>query len=160
MDRTHKNRVWRAWYETKKTDPNFIARRRAYHRQRRQMPAVALRLKEHARKHRERHRVAWLALHAVTRCKRTGMEFDREFLREVGKQKPLNCPCCGIRINYRVSGTTKHPIPDGPSLDRVDTTRGYVRGNVEVICWRCNALKRDSTLSELKAIVAYMEARL
>ena len=49
---------------------------------------------------------------------------------------------------------------DGPSLDRIDSTRGYTLDNVAVICGRCNRLKSDASLSELKLLVAYVEREL
>jgi hypothetical protein len=33
---------------------------------------------------------------------------------------------------------------------------GYVRGNVEVISWRANSLKRDGTLDEMEKLVMWM----
>ena len=43
-----------------------------------------------------------------------------------------------------------------PSLDRIDNTKGYIKGNVKVISWRANAIKKDATLEELKALVNYL----
>lgn len=88
------------------------------------------------------------------------MPFDRDFLIELSAQRPLQCPCCSVTLSYAVTHSTKSPKFDGPSLDRIDTTMGYLRGNVAIICWRCNALKRDGVLREFEAIVAYMRARL
>lgn len=50
------------------------------------------------------------------------------------------------------------PAPDSPSLDRVIPELGYVPGNVIVISWRANNLKRDATIEELEAVIAYMRA--
>jgi hypothetical protein len=47
--------------------------------------------------------------------------------------------------------------PNSPSLDRIDNTKGYVPGNVWVISWRANDLKRNATLEELKLLVAALE---
>jgi len=160
MTRSYDGPAWRRWYATRKNDPAYVAKRRAYHAARRQRPDVQSKLKENARAYRERYRLPRLAYGVVQRCKRTGIECDRDFLLELVKSKPVRCPCCKRKINYKISNTVFYPIPDGPSLDRIDATKGYIRGNVAIICWRCNALKRDATLSELKKIVAYMEARL
>lgn len=46
-----------------------------------------------------------------------------------------------------------------PSLDRLDSTRGYVRGNVAVISWRANKLKNSARVEELERIAAWMRAR-
>jgi hypothetical protein len=40
-----------------------------------------------------------------------------------------------------------------PSLDRKNSSEGYVPGNVWVISWRANDLKRDGTLAEFRAMV-------
>jgi hypothetical protein len=40
-----------------------------------------------------------------------------------------------------------------PSIDRVDTSKGYYRANVVVACHRCNAIKNDASLEELERIV-------
>jgi hypothetical protein len=42
-----------------------------------------------------------------------------------------------------------------PTLDRIHNYLGYIRGNVEVISWRANHLKSDSTLDELRKMVRY-----
>jgi len=44
-----------------------------------------------------------------------------------------------------------------PSVDRIDPTKGYIKGNVEVISWRANHLKNNATVEELEAIVNYMK---
>lgn len=37
---------------------------------------------------------------------------------------------------------------------------GYVKGNVRVISYRANALKRDASVQELEAVVLYMKGLL
>lgn len=56
---------------------------------------------------------------------------------------PDLCPVLGIPM-------------ESASLDRFDNRLGYVKGNVRVISTRANELKRDATLEEMQAIVAYM----
>jgi hypothetical protein len=46
------------------------------------------------------------------------------------------------------------------SLDRIEPRHGYVRGNIGVLCYRCNNLKRDGMLDEFEAISAYMRRAL
>lgn len=46
---------------------------------------------------------------------------------------------------------------NSPSLDRMIPALGYVASNVRVISYRANAIKRDATLDELRALVAYVE---
>ena len=46
------------------------------------------------------------------------------------------------------------------TFDRVDNDRGYVKGNVELICRLANRLKNKNTLSQLKLFVAYIERHI
>jgi len=45
--------------------------------------------------------------------------------------------------------------PNSPSLDRIDNSKGYVKGNVIVVSWRYNSLKKDGTPAELVAVALF-----
>ena len=84
------------------------------------------------------------------------MSFDIE---EKDVVIPEYCPVLGIKLESGV-GKGKWFLDASPSIDRIDPTKGYTKGNVQVISWRANALKRDGTIAEMRAIVAYMERHL
>jgi hypothetical protein len=44
-----------------------------------------------------------------------------------------------------------------PALDRVDPSKGYVKGNVRYISARANRIKYDASVEELKQVLAYVE---
>ena len=46
---------------------------------------------------------------------------------------------------------------ESPSLDRIDSSKGYTKGNVWVISNRANTLKNDATLTELKTLVENLQ---
>ena len=69
---------------------------------------------------------------------------------------PENCPCCGV-VLARFSGQSS--FGPQPSIDRLDSARGYEPDNVAIICWRCNSIKRDATADELERIAAWMRAQ-
>ena len=85
---------------------------------------------------------------AKKRATDKGLEFDLELSDIV---IPATCPVLGIkleRLDKRHAGS--------PSLDRIDNTKGYVKGNVRVISWRANAIKKDATVEEIRCILHYM----
>jgi len=63
---------------------------------------------------------------------------------------PAHCPLLGIEI---IPGATREQLPQAPSLDRIDSSLGYVPGNVWVISHRANRMKTDATIEELELIL-------
>lgn len=87
------------------------------------------------------------------RCIKRGIPFD---MRQEDLVVPEVCPVLGIPL---VVG--KGSFSDNsPSVDRLVPSLGYVTGNVRIISYRANAIKRDATLEELEAIVAYLRREL
>lgn len=64
------------------------------------------------------------------------------------------CPILNIPINYYSIGGRKS---DTASFDRVDTTKGYVKGNVRIISNRANMIKSDLTLEQIIRLVKYVQ---
>lgn len=64
---------------------------------------------------------------------------------------PEKCPVLGIRL-WRMKGErTNHT----PSLDRIDSSKGYIKGNIVVVSWRANLLKRDATSKEIRRLADF-----
>lgn len=63
---------------------------------------------------------------------------------------PEFCPLLGTRLE-RGAGKAS---PSSPSLDKVRPEFGYVPGNVWVISYRANELKRNASLLELQTLAA------
>ena len=95
-----------------------------------------------------------LARAAVWRARQVGREYDKDYLFELAATQPDLCACCSKTFNY-ASGRGKN-VRDSPSLDRIDSSKGYVRNNVIIICHKCNATKSDATIEYLMTIVNYM----
>jgi len=68
---------------------------------------------------------------------------------------PKNCPHCGIELRKYIG--EKRRGPDAYSIDRIDSSRGYVKGNIQVVCWRANHLKSDGTLEEFEKLVDWLK---
>ena len=48
--------------------------------------------------------------------------------------------------------------PNKPSIDRIDSSRGYTKDNVVIVSWRVNDLKADASIKELKLIYEYYKS--
>lgn len=87
---------------------------------------------------------------AKTRAKARGLEFD--LTEQDILPLPERCPVLGIYIEYGGDRQNNH---NAASLDRIDNTKGYMRGNVIVVSLRANHLKRDATSDELRQLADY-----
>ena len=64
---------------------------------------------------------------------------------------PEICPVLGIPI---ISNDGKSaPTDNSPSVDRIDSTKGYIKGNIRIISNRANRIKSDATVDELRKIL-------
>ena len=89
---------------------------------------------------------------AKKRALKKGFDFDLE----VGDipEIPKTCPVLGIEIK---SNTTHKPLDSSPSLDRIDSKNGYIKGNVQIISNRANRIKSDATIDELQKIINFLK---
>lgn len=65
---------------------------------------------------------------------------------------PNFCPVLGIPLKPTVGRCSAN----SPTVDRIDSSKGYVRGNVCVISFRANTIKPDATAEELDAVARYV----
>ncbi len=61
---------------------------------------------------------------------------------------PEYCPLLGIKLD--TSSGSKQDT--SPSVDRIDSSKGYTRENVWIISQRANRIKNNSTIEELRMI--------
>lgn len=87
---------------------------------------------------------------AQARAKVLGLQFD---LHKEDIKIPEICPILQVPIG---PPRTKY----APSLDRIDNTKDYVRGNVRVISKAANVLKGGVTIPLAHRLIAYMEGRI
>lgn len=69
----------------------------------------------------------------------------------------LHCPalCPLLEIPIIVGDGARNA--NSPSIDKIDNSKGYIKGNVQIISWRANELKRDGTLEEFKLMIKNWE---
>jgi hypothetical protein len=78
---------------------------------------------------------------------------DRLYLLK-NLELPEKCPILDYVLKYE--GTGGYRDETCPSLDRIDSSKGYEIGNLQVISWRANRIKNDATPEELQKIANYM----
>lgn len=66
---------------------------------------------------------------------------------------PVTCPIFGIPLYFNRTRVRDNSI----SFDRIDSSKGYVLGNVIVVSYRANRLKSDATLDELRRIADFYD---
>lgn len=80
---------------------------------------------------------------ARARSKKNGIDFD---ITEDDFEIPDVCPL--LNIPLFVGEGRKSVKPNSPSLDRLDSDKGYTKDNVWVISFKANTMKSNSTLDE------------
>tara|TARA_R110000868_G_scaffold244259_1_gene500424 strand:- start:303 stop:857 length:555 start_codon:yes stop_codon:yes gene_type:complete len=72
------------------------------------------------------------------------MDIDLAFLLELWDQQGGICPISGMKMKLPSTGkNTKDP--DRASLDRIDNSEGYIKGNVRFISMMANFCRNDFT---------------
>lgn len=87
----------------------------------------------------------YLLARARTRATERGMEFT---ITKEDIVIPDKCPLLGIDIIPKAKDRTH-----SPSLDRIDSNKGYTPDNIWVVSSRANTLKNDASLQELELLV-------
>jgi hypothetical protein len=95
---------------------------------------------------------------AKIRCKQTErlIEINDYYLHTLTKEL-VYCPVLGIELLYGGTGSIKD---NSASIDRFDTTKGYIKGNVWIISHKANRMKSNATLDEIEKVYEYMKLEL
>lgn len=83
-----------------------------------------------------------------SRAKERGLQFD---LSPEDIHIPSRCPVFGIE--FVPLGSKR--CDASPSVDRIDNSKGYVRGNVLVVSYRANRMKADATMADLQRLIDF-----
>lgn len=79
------------------------------------------------------------------------IDIDVNYLKELWKSQNGICPYTGIKMILPESSSRYHKIKSlkKASLDRIDSSKGYLRGNVEFVCYAINLAKNNHTKKDL-----------
>jgi hypothetical protein len=88
------------------------------------------------------------------RAKEKGLEHTlvKEDLKELF---PVDnkCPVYGFDLEWNSGGFRE----TSPSIDRIDSTKGYTKDNIQIISWKANRIKGYASVEDLEILLAYMK---
>jgi hypothetical protein len=97
---------------------------------------------QYLRNWKSNNREKILLQQAHYRAKTKGISFDIEVSDII---IPEICPILGLPLKTLIDGNRDL----SPSLDRMDNTKGYVKGNVQVISSKANTMKHNANQEDL-----------
>ena len=92
-------------------------------------------------------------------AKRRNLDFDLDY---TDIKLPKYCPLLGIELNYTNNRNNKFlnlgddyvdlgfNDPSKASVDRIDNTKGYVKGNIIILSRLANAMKNEASFEQLE----------
>ena len=101
-------------------------------------------------KRQEKSIIYRLYTRAKSRSKKMGREFNIDISDIVLSEY---CPILHIKLQLNAN----HAEDNSYSLDRIDSSKGYIKSNIQVISHRANQLKNNATIEELEIILNYLK---
>lgn len=103
---------------------------------------------DHTHMARAYDKIDYVLRNTKSRSSKQGIPFD--LTRDTVPAVPDLCECCSVPLD---DATPRNR----PTLDKVIPHNGYVVGNVAWLCWTCNRRKDNSSVEQLRSLVAYIE---
>lgn len=129
-------------------------------RQRKRRVSKQKEIQEYSKEYRKRNkdnlefRLQGLLNASRARAREKGRDHELT-LQDLKKLFPVDgcCPVFGFKLEWNQAGFRE----TSPSLDRIDSTKGYTLDNVQIISWKANRIKSYATVEELEAVIAFMK---
>lgn len=105
--------------------------------------------KDERQKWRDDNKDKLYFLSLKSRAKKKGLDFNLDEQDVLGV---TSCPVLGFPLVRSVG----KPSWNSPSLDRIDNTKGYIKGNVQIMSYLANSMKRDANDEQLIAFANWV----
>lgn len=73
------------------------------------------------------------------------IEVDLDYVYKVGSSQDFLCALTGDELEFTRGGEKwlgKWCNPKSCTIDRIDSAKGYIKGNIQLITWKANCLKQ------------------
>lgn len=73
------------------------------------------------------------------------IEVDIDYVYDVGASQDFFCALTGEELEFTRGGQYwlgKWCNPNSCTIDRIDSSKGYIKGNIQLITWKANCLKQ------------------
>lgn len=99
-------------------------------------------VREKCKRWRETYPAKSLLRQCVNGAKRRGLDcaITADYIEAM--LAPMVCSATGLPLTWEHGGSTR-ANPWAPSIDRLDCSKGYVPGNVRVVCWAFNQMRGE-----------------
>ena len=74
------------------------------------------------------------------------IEVTLDYVYSVGASQDFFCALTGNELEFERGGTHwlgKWCNPNSCTIDRIDSSKGYIKGNIQLVLWKVNCIKRD-----------------
>ena len=95
----------------------------------------------------------WLRKSTIPKGCKKELNVSIEYLREIWEKQEGICPYLGIKLTINTYGKIKKDPVTSASLDRIDSSKGYVKGNIQWISRSMNYLKNDMTEQQIQEVI-------
>jgi hypothetical protein len=104
----------------------------------------------------EKNPITQMLSNAKIRAKQKSIDFNltSEYLKKIFP-KDNKCPITGVNFQFGYKNQDKKNNDFAPSLDKIIPEKGYIEGNVIVVCNIANRIKSDSTIEVLEKVLNF-----
>jgi hypothetical protein len=138
-DNVAHRREYRNKYRNENVEQERKSRRDYYERHKQRLT------EKHKRDYRENPE-RYILARTKDRAKKKGIDFNLTIDDII---VPKQCPV--FKVDLRVGD-----LDWCPSIDRIDPTKGYTKGNIQIISMKANRMKNDATATEIKQLYEFM----
>jgi hypothetical protein len=73
------------------------------------------------------------------------IEVELDYVYNIGASQDFYCALTGVKLEFTRGGQYwlgKWSNPNSCTIDRIDSSKGYVEGNIQLITWKANCIKQ------------------